>query len=339
MSASSAGNTVLVTGGAGFIGSSLCKRLIDDGHGVVCVDNLSTGRFANIQDLLESSRFRFVQHDIAAPIEIQANEIYNLACPASPRQYQEDPVKTVRSNVLGSINMLDLAKRCRARILQASTSEVYGDPHSHPQPESYWGNVNPVGPRSCYDEGKRCAETLFTDYHRQYGVDTRIVRIFNTYGPRLLPDDGRVISTFICQALANQPITIFGTGLQTRSFCFVDDTVEALVRMMKHPSINGPVNVGCDAEINMIELASIILRLTGSRSQILHEALPRDDPGRRQPDISRARELLQWEPETALVDGLRATIEYFRESKDVGRGAARYEAGELRPDAPVALST
>jgi UDP-glucuronate decarboxylase len=338
MSAAGGEKTALVTGGAGFIGSRLCTRLIADGHNVVCVDNLSTGRFANIQNLTTSSGFRFLQHDIATPIDIEANEIYNLACPASPKQYQEDPVKTVRSNVLGSINMLDLARRCGARILQASTSEVYGDPSVHPQTESYWGNVNPVGPRSCYDEGKRCAETLFNDYHRQYGVDTRIARIFNTYGPRLLPDDGRVVSTFICQALSDQPITIFGTGLQTRSFCFVDDTVEALVRMMKHPSITGPVNVGCDAEINMIELASVILRLTGSRSQIRYEALPQDDPCFRQPDITRARQILHWEPETTLIDGLRATIEYFKKRVDVAPEAARYDTGESRLGVPVAIN-
>jgi UDP-glucuronate decarboxylase len=232
--------------------------------------------------------------------------------------------------------MLDLAKRCGARILQASTSEVYGDPHVHPQSESYWGNVNPVGPRSCYDEGKRCAETLFTDYRRQYGVDSRIVRIFNTYGPRLLPDDGRVVSTFICQALTNQPITVFGTGQQTRSFCFVDDTVEALVRMMNHPSVTGPVNVGCDNEISMIELARIIIRLTGSRSQIRYKTLPQDDPCRRQPEISRAREILRWEPKTALDDGLRATIAYFSERIDIGRDAIQHEADGSRRDVPLA---
>lgn len=338
MSPGTAEKTVLVTGGAGFIGSRLCKRLITDGHDVVCVDNLSTGRIANVQDLVESPRFRFVRHDIVTPLEIEADEIYNLACPASPKQYQEDPVKTVRSNVLGAINLLDLARVNRARILQASTSEVYGDPHVHPQPESYWGNVNPVGPRSCYDEGKRCAETLFADYRRQYGVDSRIVRIFNTYGPRLLPDDGRVISTFICQALANQPITVYGTGQQTRSFCFVDDTVEALVLMMKHRTISGPVNVGREDEISMIELAGIILRLTGSKSQIRHKMLPQDDPCRRKPDISRAREILRWEPTTALIDGLRATIEYFSEHMDVDRAAVQVEAEEPRPNATVAIS-
>jgi len=338
MSTKIANKTVLVTGGAGFIGSRLCKWLLADGHDVVCVDNLSTGRPANIQDLVESPRFRFVRHDIVAPLEIEVDEIYNLACPASPKQYQEDPVKTVRSNVLGAINLLDLARHCRARILQASTSEVYGDPHMHPQPESYWGNVNPVGPRSCYDEGKRCAETLFADYRRQYGVDSRIVRIFNTYGPRLLPDDGRVVSTFICQALANQPITVCGTGQQTRSFCFVDDTVEALVRMMNHPTVTGPVNVGREDEITMLELANIILRLTGSSSQVRHKALPQDDPCRRRPDITRAREILRWEPKTPLVDGLRATIEYFREHLNVGLAPVQVEADESHIDAPVAIS-
>ncbi len=326
MSTSRAERKILVTGGAGFIGSWLCRRLIADGLDVVCVDNLSTGRVANIQDLFESPRFRFVRHDIVTPLEIEVHEIYNLACPASPKQYQEDPVRTVRSNVLGAINLLDLARRCRARILQASTSEVYGDPHVHPQPESYWGNVNPVGPRSCYDEGKRCAETLFTDYRRQYGVDSRIARIFNTYGPRLLPDDGRVVSSFICQALANQPITVYGTGRQTRSFCFVDDTVDALVRLMNHPAVDGPVNSGCNDEISMVDLANIILHLTDSKSEIRHKMLPQDDPCRRQPDISRAREILRWKPNTALVDGLRATIEYFSAHAEVARAGAPVEA-------------
>lgn len=339
MSTSGTEKTVLVTGGAGFIGSWLCKRLIADGHNVICVDNLSTGRIANIQDLFGLPRFRFVQHDIVTPLEIKVDEIYNLACPASPKQYQEDPVRTVRSNVLGSINLLDLARLCGARILQASTSEVYGDPQVHPQPESYWGNVNPVGPRSCYDEGKRCAETLFTDYRRQHGVDSRIARIFNTYGPRLLPDDGRVVSTFICQAQANQPITVYGTGRQTRSFCFVDDTVDALVRLMNHPTVADPVNVGCVDEISMLELANIILRLTGSKSEIRHKLLPQDDPCRRQPDITRAREILRWKPKTALIDGLRATIEYFSAHGEVARAAAQVEARRLRPDdAAVAIS-
>ena len=337
MSIDSTVKRVMVTGGAGFIGSRLCERLIADGYYVVCVDNLSTGRLDNLGKLVASPRFRLVQHDIAKPLDIETNEIYNLACPASPRQYQQDPVKTVRSNVFGAINMLDLARRYRARILQASTSEVYGDPHVHPQTESYCGNVNPVGPRSCYDEGKRCAETLFTDYRSQYGVDSRIVRIFNTYGPRLLPDDGRVVSTFICQALANQPITVYGTGLQTRSFCFVDDTVEALVRMMAHPSATGPINVGRDAEVTMLELANLILRLTGSKSPIRHKALPQDDPCRRQPDISRAREILRWEPKTALIDGLRATIAYFRECIDVDLETVQHEAEESQTEVPVAM--
>jgi UDP-glucuronate decarboxylase len=238
-------------------------------------------------------------------------EIYNLACPASPKQYQEDPVKTVRSNVLGAINMLELARRCGARILQASTSEVYGDPLLHPQSESYWGNVNPVGPRGCYDEGKRCAETLFADYRRQYDVDTRIVRIFNTYGPRLLPDDGRVVSSFICQALSNQPLTVFGTGLQTRSFCFVEDSVEAIVRTMHHPTASGPVNIGCPVEMTMIVLATLIRQLTNSTSPIVHVGLPQDDPTRRRPDISLAKTLLEWEPKFSVVEGLRKTIAYF----------------------------
>jgi UDP-glucuronate decarboxylase len=305
------GKSVLVTGGAGFIGSHLCDRLMADGNEVFCVDDLSTGRLSNIQHLIDMPRFHFLRCDVTEPVDIDAAEIYNLACPASPKQYQEDPVKTVRSNVLGAMNMLELARRCNARILQASTSEVYGDPLLHPQSESYWGNVNPVGPRSCYDEGKRCAETLFADYRRQFGLDTRIVRIFNTYGPRLLPDDGRVVSSFICQALSNQPLTVFGTGQQTRSFCFVDDSVEAILRTMRHPAASGPVNIGCPAEMTMIELVTLVTQLTHSSSPIIHLDLPQDDPCRRRPDITLAQTLLEWEPRVTIVEGLRRTIAYF----------------------------
>jgi UDP-glucuronate decarboxylase len=303
----------LVTGGAGFIGSHLCSRLLAEGKDVVCVDNLSTGRLSNIVDLMSSPAFRFIHHDVTEPVDVFANEIYNLACPASPKQYQSDPVKTLRTNVLGAMNILELARVCQARVLQASTSEIYGEPLVHPQPESYWGNVNPIGPRSCYDEGKRCAEAMFTDYQRAFGVDTRIARVFNTYGPRLLPDDGRVVSSFIVQALENQPLTVFGSGQQTRSFCYVDDTVEALIRLMRKAKCHDPVNIGCDEEIRVIDLAQLIVKLTDSRSKIVNSPLPQDDPCRRRPNTSRARAALAWSPQVELVDGLNRTIDHFSE--------------------------
>lgn len=304
--------TTLVAGGAGFLGSHLCERLVASGHEVLCVDNFYTGSKANVRHLLGKPNFEVIRHDVWLPIYVEANRIFNMACPASPIHYQRDPVATVKTSVLGSINMLGLAKRCGARILQASTSEVYGDPQRHPQPESYWGHVNPNGPRACYDEGKRCAETLFFDYHRQHGVDIRVVRIFNTYGPRMQPDDGRVVSNFILQALKNEPITLYGDGSQTRSFCYVDDLVEGLLRMMGQDTEIGPINLGNPAEMTILELAEQILRLTGSASRIEYRPLPQDDPVQRQPDIARARATLDWKPVVALEDGLKETISYFR---------------------------
>jgi UDP-glucuronate decarboxylase len=303
--------TTLITGGAGFIGSHLCERLVGAGHEVLCVDNFHTGTKDNIRHLLGNSRFEFIRHDVWLPLYVEVDRIFNLACPASPIHYQTDPVSTVKTSVLGAINMLGLAKRRRARILQASTSEVYGDPREHPQHETYWGHVNPIGPRACYDEGKRCAETLFFDYHRQHGVDIRVVRIFNTYGPRMHPRDGRVVSNFIVQALAGEPLTLFGDGNQSRSFCYVDDLVEGLLRMMNHGTETGPVNLGNPSEFTIRELAETVLRLTDSKSRIEYRPLPQDDPVRRQPDITKARQLLDWEPEVALEDGLKETIAYF----------------------------
>ena len=309
---------VLVTGGAGFIGSHLCERLLKDGAEVICLDNFFTGRRDNIAHLLDDHGFELVRHDVIEPILLEVDQIYNLACPASPVHYQYNPVKTVKTNVMGTINMLGLAKRVRARILQASTSEVYGDPNIHPQTESYWGNVNPIGIRSCYDEGKRLAETLMMDYHRQNGVDTRIIRIFNTYGPRMLENDGRVISNFIVQALRGHELTIYGDGTQTRSFCFVDDLVEAMVGLMKvdentHAtlSVHDPVNVGNPAEFTMRELASEVADAVGVSLAIRYCPLPADDPRQRQPDISRAREMLGWAPTVPLRDGLKRTVDYF----------------------------
>ncbi len=305
---------VLVTGGAGFIGSHLCARLLGDGHDVLCVDNYFTGRRANVAHLLDNPRFEIMRHDVTFPLYVEVDEIYNLACPASPVHYQHDPVQTTKTSVHGAINMLGLAKRLRAKILQASTSEVYGDPVVHPQTEDYWGNVNPIGFRSCYDEGKRCAETLFFDYHRQHRLRIKVARIFNTYGPRMHPQDGRVVSNFIMQALADEPITIYGEGSQTRSFCFVSDLIDGLVRLMDTgDDITGPMNIGNPVEMTIRELAEAVIELTGSRSHLVFEPLPKDDPVQRQPDIGFARRALGWEPRVGLREGLLATIAYFRD--------------------------
>ena len=304
---------ILITGGAGFLGSHLCDRLVAEGHDILCLDNFFTGTKGNISHLLGKPNFEFIRHDLVQPLFLEADELYNLACPASPIHYQYNPVKTVKTSVMGAINMLGLAKRVKAKILQASTSEIYGDPSVHPQKEDYWGNVNTIGPRSCYDEGKRCAETLFFDYHRQNNVNIRVVRIFNTYGPRMHPNDGRVISNFIVQALANRDITVFGDGMQTRSFCHVDDLIEGLIRMMNGPDeFIGPVNLGNPAEYSILELAELVIALTGSQSGIIFKPLPQDDPLQRQPDIALARERLDWEPKIGLEHGLKMTIEYFR---------------------------
>lgn len=304
---------VLVTGGAGFLGSHLCERLLDEGNNVICLDNYFTGQKRNIFHLLDNRYFEAVRHDIVNPVFLEVDQIYNLACPASPIHYQFNPVKTTKTSVMGAINMLGLAKRVKAKILQASTSEVYGDPSTHPQHEGYWGNVNPIGIRACYDEGKRCAETLFFDYYRQNGVNIRVVRIFNTYGPRMHPNDGRVISNFIVQALSGRPITIFGDGSQTRSFCFVDDMVEGLIRMMNAPDdLIGPVNLGNPGEYTMLDLARHIVNLTQSPSSIEFHPSPMDDPQRRRPDIGLARERLGWEPEVDIQAGLKKTIAYFK---------------------------
>jgi len=305
---------VLVTGGAGFLGSHLCERLLEEGHTVVCLDNYFTGQKRNIFHLLDNRHFELIRHDLVNPIFLEVDQIYNLACPASPVHYQYNPVKTTKTSVMGAINMLGLAKRVKAKILQASTSEIYGDPTVHPQKESYWGNVNTIGPRACYDEGKRCAETLFFDYYRQNNVNIRVVRIFNTYGPRMHPNDGRVVSTFIIQALQGEPISIFGDGTQTRSFCYVDDMVEGLVRMMEGPDdFVGPVNLGNPTEHSILELAKLIIRLAGSPSALEFFPAPEDDPKRRQPDIALAKRALAWEPEVAVEEGLEKTIHYFRE--------------------------
>jgi len=305
---------VLVTGGAGFIGSHLCERLTRDGHDVVCLDNFFTGTKENITHLLEHPNFELLRHDITQPVLLEVDWIFNLACPASPIHYQYNPVKTIKTSVMGTINMLGLAKRARARILQASTSEVYGDPKVHPQTESYWGHVNPIGPRSCYDEGKRVAETLMMDYHRQNNVDIRIVRIFNTYGPRMAVDDGRVVSNFIVQALRNQPITIYGDGSQTRSFCYVSELIDGIWRLMNTEGLTGPVNIGNPNEFTIGELADMVVAMTGSRSEIVHRPLPQDDPVQRQPDISLAREKLGWQPTVPLKEGLAPTIAYFEKA-------------------------
>ena len=305
---------ILVTGGAGFVGSHLIDRLLEQGHEVLCVDNLFTGAKRNIEHLHNHSRLEFMRHDVCFPLYVEVDEIYNLACPASPVHYQHDPVQTTKTSVIGAINMLGLAKRVKAKIFQASTSEVYGDPSVHPQPESYWGNVNPIGIRSCYDEGKRCAETLFFDYHRQHAVEIKVARIFNTYGPRMHPADGRVVSNFIVQALKGDPITIYGEGKQTRSFCYVDDLVEGFLRLMDTgPDVTGPINIGNPVEFTMIELAQEVLALTGSKSVLVYLPLPQDDPTQRKPDIAKAKQFLNnWEPNVPLREGLKHTIDYFR---------------------------
>ena len=303
---------ILVTGGAGFLGSHLCDRLVAEGNDVMCVDNFFTGTRDNVEHLLSNSRFELVRHDVTFPLYVEVDEIYNLACPASPIHYQFDPVQTTKTSVHGAINMLGLAKRVKAKILQASTSEVYGDPSVHPQPEAYWGNVNPIGPRSCYDEGKRCAETLFFDYWRQHRLAIKVARIFNTYGPRMHPNDGRVVSSFVVQALRGDPITIFGDGQQTRSFCYVTDLIDGLVRLMATPTdVTGPINLGNPTEMTMLELAERVIRLSGSKSTLIFKPLPEDDPRQRRPDISRAASVLNWKPTVDVDHGLQRTIEYF----------------------------
>ncbi len=310
---------ILVTGGAGFLGSHLCERLLDMGHEVLCVDNFYTGTRENIIHLSSNPYFEILRHDICYPISAEVDEIYNFACPASPRHYQADPIQTIKTSVMGAMHLLELAKRLQCKIFQASTSEIYGDPHFHPQKESYWGNVNPIGFRSCYDEGKRCAETLFFDYKRTHLVPIKLARIFNTYGPRMHPNDGRVVSNFIVQALRNQPLTIYGNGMQTRSFCYVDDLIDVVIRFMNAPeSIIGPINIGNPSEYKVIDLAQEILRLTGSGSPIIHKPLPSDDPKQRCPDITQARTLLDWQPRTSLEEGLKATIAYFDQVLSLG---------------------
>lgn len=304
---------ILVTGGAGFLGSHLCERLVEEGHQVICLDNFFTGSKKNIEHLKDNSNFEVLRHDVIFPINIEVDQIYNLACPASPVHYQHDPIQTTKTSVLGAINMLGLAKRTNSRIFQASTSEVYGDPEVHPQSEGYWGKVNPIGIRSCYDEGKRCAETLFFDYHRQHNIEIKVVRIFNTYGPRMHPKDGRVVSNFIVQAIRGENITIYGDGQQTRSFCYVDDLIDGFIRMMaSHPGISGPINLGNPGEFTMLQLAEKILYLTGSKSKLIFMPLPKDDPKQRKPDITFAKSELNWEPKVNLEDGLKETILYFK---------------------------
>lgn len=303
---------ILVTGGAGFIGSFLCERLLDQGAEVLCVDNFFTGTRSNVAHLMDNPRFELMRHDVTFPLFVEVDQIYNLACPASPVHYQFDPVQTTKTSVHGAINVLGLAKRTKAKILQASTSEVYGDPEIHPQREEYWGNVNPIGPRSCYDEGKRCAETLFFDYHRQHGTEIKVARIFNTYGPRMHPNDGRVVSNFIMQALRGEDITLYGDGQQTRSFCYVDDLVDGLVKLMDTgPSVTGPINLGNPVEFTIRDLAELVIELTGAGSSLVHKPLPQDDPRQRQPDITRAKDTLDWAPTVKLRDGLQKTIAYF----------------------------
>jgi UDP-glucuronate decarboxylase len=314
MKATGVNKRILVTGGAGFLGSYLCERLIGQGHDVLCVDNFYTGTKDNVAHLMSSPRFELMRHDVTFPLYVEVDEIYNLACPASPIHYQFDPVQTTKTSVHGAINVLGLAKRVKAKVLQASTSEVYGDPKIHPQTEDYWGHVNPVGIRACYDEGKRCAETLFFDYHRQHKLRIKVARIFNTYGPRMHPNDGRVVSNFIVQALKGEPISVYGTGAQTRSFCYVDDLVEALIRLMNTPDeFTGPVNIGNANEFTILELAQRVIALTGAKSQIIRKPLPSDDPVQRQPDLTLARAHLGWQATTALDEGLQRTIAYFRD--------------------------
>ncbi|MGC8677908.1 MAG: UDP-glucuronic acid decarboxylase family protein [Hydrogenobaculum sp.] len=304
---------ILITGGAGFIGSHLCERLLNEGNEVICVDNFFTGSKDNIKHLLGNPYFEMIRHDITFPLYVEVDEVYNLACPASPIHYQFDPVQTTKTSVIGAINMLGLAKRLKIRILQASTSEVYGDPTVHPQKEDYWGNVNPIGPRACYDEGKRCAETLFFDYYRQHNLDIKVVRIFNTYGPRMLPNDGRVVSNFIVQALKGEDITVYGDGSQTRSFCYIDDMVDGIIKMMNtEKGFTGPINLGNPSEFSILELAEMVIKLTKSKSKIVFKPLPQDDPKQRQPDISLAKSKLNWEPKVPLEEGLVRTIEYFK---------------------------
>ena len=305
---------ILVTGGAGFLGSHLCDRLINEGHEILCLDNFFTGRRQNIAHLLQNPKFELIRHDVIDPFKVEVDQIYNLACPASPPHYQYNPIKTTKTSVMGAINCLGLAKRVRARVFLASTSEVYGDPNVHPQSESYWGNVNPIGRRSCYDEGKRCAETLFFDYHRENGVDIRVVRIFNTYGPRMLADDGRVVSNFIVQALKGENLTVYGDGSQTRSFCYVDDLIDGFVRLMEQEKTVGPVNIGNPGEFTMLELAELVLKKVGGKSKVTNLPLPADDPKQRRPDISLAKEALGWEPKVPLEEGLERTIAYFRQA-------------------------
>lgn len=305
---------ILITGGAGFLGSHLSERLIEAGHEVICLDNFFTGRRNNILHLLGNPRFELMRHDVIDPFKVEVDQIYNLACPASPPHYQFNPIKTTKTSVVGAINCLGLAKRVRARVFQASTSEIYGDPEIHPQSEDYWGHVNPIGRRSCYDEGKRCAETLFFDYHRENGVDIRVIRIFNTYGPRMLPDDGRVVSNFIVQALKGEDLTVYGDGTQTRSFCFVDDLIEGFIRFMNQEQTVGPMNLGNPGEFTMLELAEKVIGQVGGKSKIVHRDLPADDPKQRRPDISLAKKVLNWEPQIPLDAGLEKTIAYFRKS-------------------------
>ncbi len=305
---------ILITGGSGFLGSHLCDRLLAAGANIICVDNFFSGARSNVEHLLDHKRFELIRHDVTFPLYIEVDQIYNLACPASPIHYQRDPVQTTKTSVHGAINMLGLAKRVRAKILQASTSEIYGDPNVHPQTEEYWGNVNSIGPRSCYDEGKRCAETLFFDYRRQHNLRIKVARIFNTYGPRMHPNDGRVVSNFIVQALLGHDITIYGDGSQTRSFCYVDDLIEGLIRLMESADgVTGPINVGNPTEFTILQLASQVIEFVGSRSRIVHRPLPQDDPRQRRPDISKAQEILSWSPHTPLAEGLRRTIGYFEE--------------------------
>lgn len=324
-------NRVLITGGAGFLGSHLCDHLLRNGYEILCVDNFYTGTKGNIAHLLNNPAFELLRHDITFPLFVEVDQIYNLACPASPIHYQYDPVQTTKVNVHGAINMLGLAKRVKARILQASTSEVYGNPSIHPQVESYCGNVNPTGPRACYDEGKRCAETLFFDYHRQLSLEIKVARIFNTYGPRMHPNDGRVVSNFIVQALQGKPITIYGDGSQTRSFCYVDDLVEGLIRLMESPNgFTGPVNLGNPEEFTILELAQFIIKLTGSRSEIIRQGLPKDDPERRKPDISLAKSTLDWSPKVQLEEGLIKTISYFEDL--LGLGSRRVDVNAYLSD-------